>query len=113
MYWAQDSTFAVLGSLFIQKRTTIATYVQETTETLYTIVAKPFFEETVTREWIKKHTTMFSRRILNIMNPESCVLVIDGWSIPVSRPSYLLYLIYLIYLICILIISIIFNIYRK
>ena len=90
MYWAQDSTFRVLGSLFIQKKSTIATYVKETTESLFQKVAKPFFEETVTREWVKKHTTKFSRKILNILNPDSCILVVDGWSIPVSKPRYLL-----------------------
>ena len=111
MYWAQDSTFRVLGSLFVQKKTTIATYVEKTTERLYEVVAKPFFEETVTREWVKKHTTLFSRKILNLMNPDSCILVIDGWSIPVSKPRYVIYLFYLLYILNIFIIFVIF--YRQ
>ena len=90
-YWGHDIDYDLIGKHIGKSERTVRRYIEEATDKLYYNWAVKYFNKIISREYIKKHTTKFSRVVLDIPDPNACIAVIDGFSIETETPGEYFY----------------------
>lgn len=90
-FWGHDISYELIGQHIGKSEVTVRRYIDEATDKLYHNWAVKYFNKIISREYIKKHTTDFSRVVLEIPDPEACIAVIDGFSIETETPGQYFY----------------------
>ena len=78
--------YRCIGAIMHKSVSYISKVIDIATNKLYKYFAVPHFEK-INREYVIKNTTDFSKKVLGLTDPRSAILLMDGVSIEVEKPS--------------------------
>ena len=92
MFWCTKISMRKMSVIINKKLSTISDTIKKVRYALFTNKAKKYFEEFLTKEFINQNTTRHSRKMLNILEDGTIMLVVDGTLLQTQTPSKLFFL---------------------